>query len=194
MNYRSLDRPILLRDHIQCGHCQEWFISYFPAPKTNKWPRWEEQRTRDCAHLFWTYIILFWPVIGLKVFFHPKGWQQFDPEIPQCIEIKRNKFNYDFATWKLLLNSHDWFCFTQIKNPTTISCNTWENRPCTSSGQNNRTNPVSRGVGESAPSLWAWVSCPHFSSVTWWHGQSWDAHPCHPYQQPRQVEEQALRS
>lgn len=59
----------------------------------------------------------------------------------------------------------------QVRNLTQplTSCITEESRPCTSTGQHNRVNPVG-GVVEPAPKLLPQESCPHYSSVLWLHG------------------------
>lgn len=50
------------------------------------------------------------------------------------------------------------------------SCRTWESRPCTSPSKHNRANPDGGGMGEPAPKLWVWETCPHYLSVLSWCG------------------------
>lgn len=71
------------------------------------------------------------------------------------------------------------------------SCRTRESGLCTSSGQHSRADPVGRGLGKPSLLLWAWESCPHYSSVMWWDGQGKDTPHHHHHLCPRQVEELA---
>lgn len=50
------------------------------------------------------------------------------------------------------------------------SCKTWESRPCTSPSKHNRANTDGGGMGEPAPKLWVWETCPHYLSVLSWCG------------------------
>lgn len=96
------------------------------------------------------------------------------------------------AVWKghsallpptLLINAWDswksYICGHESRELSLIptSCNTWENKSCTSPVQHNRTSSDSGGVGEPAPKIRAGDRCLHFSSALWWHRHGNEAFP-----------------